>query len=86
MMQKSKYMTIAEYAKENATNNIGKILVLSEHDIDAMTKSSVFRLEGKQVWYGKDIKVFPQMPVELPGNANFIEIKAIKTNKTKQND
>lgn len=80
MMQKSKYVTIAEYAKENGPNNIGKILVLSKHDIDIMIKSGVFRLDGRQVWYG-DTKVFPQMPVELPGNANFIEIKAVKSDK-----
>ena len=71
---RTKYMTVVEYTKENGANNIGKILVLSEHDIDIMIKNRVFRLDGRQVWYGGDVKVFPQMLIEFPKDAHMIKI------------
>lgn len=86
-MRMYKYRTIAEYTKETGEYNLGKILVLNESDIDKMLENGVFRLDGRQVWYGGDVKVFPQVPIEFPDNANIIKIPKVelKDNKRKLN-
>lgn len=83
MMRKSKYMTIPELIEQVGRNaTVGrKILVLHEGDIDTMLKSGVFRLKGRQVWYGNHTLVFPQTPIELPKDAHIITIPKVELDK-----